>query len=218
MRKIIKIRPGDKGYPENLKDLTDRPEILYLVGEIKPEDRKAVAIVGTRRMTDYGRKIAWNFAFSLAKQGVVIVSGLARGIDAVAYTAALKAGGRTLAVLGSGLDIVYPAENKGLAEKIVRNGALISEFSLGTKPLGENFLIRNRIISGLSLAVLVIEGARKSGTLSTASYAANQGREVFAVPGSIDSVMSGAPHFLIENGAAVASKPEDILDYLKSIP
>ncbi|MBU0572337.1 DNA-processing protein DprA [Patescibacteria group bacterium] len=206
----------DKRYPENLLALPDneRPELLYISGKIRKRDRKAVAIVGSRKMTDYGKRMAAKFARELAKNKVTIISGLARGIDTIAHKAALSAGGRTIAVLGCGLDIIYPPENKALAERVRKNGALVSEFPLGTKPLGRNFLTRNRIISGLSLAVLVVEGARRSGTLSTASWAANQGREVFAIPGPIDSPLSAAPLFLIENGAQIAQNPKDILDVI----
>jgi len=213
-KEIYKADWKDRNYPENLLTLPDneRPQLLYMSGKIKKKDRNAVAIIGSRKMTDYGKIMAARFARELAKNDITIVSGLARGIDTIAHKAALSAGGRTIAVLGCGLDIIYPPENIALAKRVANNGALISEFPLGTKPLGRNFLTRNRIISGLSLAVLVVEGARRSGTLSTASWAANQGREVFAIPGSIDSPLSAAPHFLIENGARIAQKPKDILD------
>lgn len=211
---IYKLHWLDKAYPENLLGLpaNERPELLYLSGKIKKSDRKAVAIVGSRKTTVYGRKMAKKFARELAGNKMTIVSGLARGIDTVAHTEALKTGGRTIAVMGCGLDIVYPPENKLLAKKIRENGALISEFTLGTKPHAKNFLTRNRIISGLSLAVLVVEGAERSGTLSTAAWAASQGREVFAIPGPITSPLSAAPLFLIENGAQIARSPKDILD------
>ncbi|RLC32682.1 DNA-protecting protein DprA, partial [Candidatus Woesebacteria bacterium] len=192
----------------------ERPQLLYISGKINKKDEKAVAIVGSRRMTNYGKRTAARFARELARNKVTIVSGLARGIDTVAHKAALSAGGRTIAVLGCGLDIIYPSENKALAARVKNNGALVSEFPLGTRPLGKHFLTRNRIISGLSLAVLVVEGARRSGTLSTASWAANQGREVFAVPGPIDSSLSAAPLYLIENGAQIARNPKDILDLI----
>lgn len=213
-KEICKLHWQDKHYPENLLALpeNERPKLLYVSGEIKKRDRKAVAVIGSRKMTTYGRKVAAIFARELARKGITIVSGLARGIDTVAHKAALSAGGRTIAVLGCGLDIIYPPENKFLAEKIRKNGVLISEFSPGTKPFAKNFLTRNRIISGLFLAVLVVEGARRSGTLSTAAWAANQGREVFAIPGPINSPLSQVPLFLIENGAQIARKPKDILD------
>ncbi|OGM26142.1 DNA protecting protein DprA [Candidatus Woesebacteria bacterium RIFCSPHIGHO2_02_FULL_38_9] len=207
------IRKG-KGYPDNLKQLSDCPERLFIKGEIKKSDNLAIAIVGTRLMTGYGKRVAWRFSYELAKVGITIVSGLARGIDTVAHEAAIAAGGRTIAVLGNGLNIVYPPENKNLFNRIIKSGAVISEFPPGTKPFGKNFLARNRIIAGLSKAVLVVEGRKKSGTLSTATYAANYGREVFAIPGPIDSPFSEAPLWLIENGARIATKPEDILDSL----
>lgn len=210
-----KVKLTDPSYPENLKQIIGAPKSLYIKGTIKPKDKLAVAVIGSRRMTEYGKEMAWKFGYALAKKKVTIVSGLAYGIDSVAHKAALAAGGRTIAVLGSGLDIIYPKENKKLALEIVKDGALISEFPPGTEPRGEHFLIRNRIISGLSLAVLVVEGARKSGTLSTAAHAANQGREVFAVPGPVSSPLSEAPIFLIEQGAGVAKRPQDVLDYLK---
>jgi len=215
MREVIQKRHWrDKAYPENLLALpeNERPEVLYISGKIKKSDKKAVSIVGSRRTTTYGRKVARRFARELAGNKVTIVSGLARGIDTVAHREALRVGGRTIAVMGCGLDIVYPPENKLLAQRIRQNGALVSEFSPGTKPHAQNFLTRNRIISGLSLAVLVVEGAERSGTLSTAAWAASQGREVFAIPGTIDSPLSAAPLFLIENGAQIARDPKDILD------
>jgi len=203
--------------PFNLRSLPGIPNTIYIKGSIKPSDTKAVAIIGSREMTSYGKKVAVNFSRTLARSGITVVSGLARGIDTVAHREALKSGGRTIAVLGSGLDIIYPPENIALAGAIARRGALISQFPPGTKPLGKNFLQRNCLISGLSLAVVVIEGKRQSGTLSTASYAASQGREVFAVPGPVDSPLSQAPHFLIENGAAIAKSPKDVLDYIETI-
>ena len=211
---IYKRHWKDKAYPENLLALpeNERPELLYVSGEIKKSDRKAVGIVGSRKTTTYGRKMAEKFAKELAENNITIVSGLARGIDTVAHMEALRVGGRTIAVMGCGLEIIYPPENKLLAKKIRGNGALVSEFSLGTKPHAKNFLTRNRIISGLSLAILVVEGAERSGTLSTAAWAASQGREVFAIPGPINSPLSAAPLFLIENGAQIARSPKDILD------
>jgi DNA processing protein len=208
------IKLKDKSYPANLKKITCPPEKLYVMGKILPKDHKAVAIVGTRKMTGYGQRMAQMFASQLVKNSFTIVSGLALGVDTVAHKTALKAGGRTIAVLGSGLDVIYPYQNKSLAKNIAKSGSNVSEFPPGTKPLGTHFLVRNRIISGLSLAVLVIEGARKSGTISTATWAANQGREVFAVPGPIDSPMSEAPNYLIEQGAHVATKTKDILDMI----
>lgn len=178
---------------------------------------KAIAIVGTRTPTKYGLQMAYRFSYELAKNGVTIVSGLARGIDTVAHQAALDAGGCTIAVLGSGIDIIYPPENKKLAAQIAKNGRLVTPFPKGTPPLAKNFLIRNELIVKLSQAILVVEGRRRSGTLSTANYAANLGVEVFAVPGPVNSEMSEAPLYLIEQGARMARSPQDILEYLASV-
>lgn len=172
----------------------------------------SVAIVGTRTPTGYGRMMAYKFSYFLAKNGVTVVSGLARGIDTIAHQAALDVGGKTIAVLGSGLDIIYPPENKKLAEKIAQNGQVVSPFPKGTKPLPENFLIRNELIVRLSQGVLVIEGRQRSGTLSTATHAANLGVEVFAIPGPISSPQSYLPNYLIKNGATLVMTPEEVLD------
>lgn len=211
------LQASDNTFPKNLKSIIDFPPTIYIDGEILPGDANAVAIVGTRSMSKYGKEVTRKFAFELAKKGITIVSGLARGVDTVAHIAALEAGGRTIAVMASGIDWIYPPENQLLAEKIKKHGALISEFPKGTKPLPKNFLQRNRLISGLSLAILVVEGRRRSGTLSTASHAANQGKEVFAVPGPINSPLSDLPNYLIENGANTAYSPEVILDFLKTV-
>lgn len=204
------IKLSASNYPENLKNISAAPLNLFVKGEIKAGDNLAVAIVGSRRISEKGQDITRDFAFYLAGKGVTIVSGLARGADTVAHIAALSASGRTIAVVANGLDQIYPPENDALAEKIVKSGALVSEFGPGTPPLAENFLARNRIISGLSLAVLVVEGARKSGTLSTASHAGFQGREVFAVSGS------SATDWLLSRGATEAQSPSQILEYLQS--
>lgn len=206
---------SDANYPENLLDLENAPTILYIRGKLSVNDSNAVAIVGSRKMTSYGREVAERFAGELASLGVTIVSGLALGVDAVAHKACLEAGGRAIAVFASGLDIITPASNFTLASEIVKKGgALVSEYPLGHPPLRTNFPSRNRIISGLSRAVVVIEGARKSGTLLTASSAAEQGRPVFAVPGQITSPMSEAPHFLIQSGAKMITSVSDILEEL----
>jgi DNA processing protein len=202
---------SDRSYPTNLKEIAGAPKKLYVKGSIVLQDTNAVAIVGSRLMTKRGREIAYEFAYELAKRGVTIVSGLARGIDTIAHKAALEAGGRTISVLGSGFDNLYPPENIGLIDQIAQNGAVITEFPPQTLPLGKNFLVRNRIISGLSKAVIVIEGRKRSGTLSTATHAANQGREVFAIAGS------ELPDYLIENGANSVAAPVEIMDYLDSI-
>ena len=206
---------NDKDFPENLKGLNDSPMVLYYKGVIKKSDKNAIAIVGSRKITSYGREVAVKFATELSGYGITIVSGLAFGIDVAAHKACLDAGGRALAVLASGLDMITPISNSWLGKQIIKSGgALISEYPLGHKPGKRDFPERNRIISGLSKAVLVIEGAKKSGTLHTASHAAEQGRQVFAVPGQITSPMSEAPHFLIQNGAKMATSTRDILDEL----
>ena len=180
-------------------------------GAVLKSDSRAIAVVGSRKMTKKGELITQGFVKEFVKEGFTIISGLARGIDTVAHKTALEEGGRTIAVMGSGIDIIYPPENKSLAHEIVKNGALVSPFPKGTKPFPLNFLARNRIVAKLSMAILVIEGERKSGTLSTASWAASEGVEVFAIPGS------PATNWLIGQGASVAASPKDILDYLKRI-
>lgn len=181
---------------------------LYVKGSFLPKDKKAIAIVGSRVASEKGKGLAYKYAFDLAKRRITIVSGMAYGIDSVAHKGALDAGGRTIAVLGSGLNVIYPPENKDLAREIVKSGALVSEFPPNTQPYPKNFLARNRIVTGLSKAVLIIEGAKRSGTLSTASWAADQGKEVFVIPGS------PATDFLIENGASIPKSPQDIINYL----
>jgi DNA processing protein len=184
-------------------------ESLFIKGNFNLKDLKtAVAIVGTRDMSSRGEKLAYEFAFNLAKEGIVIISGLARGIDTIAHRAALDAGGTTIAVLGCGIDLIYPPENKDLASEIMENGCLVSQFPGKTSPLGKNFLERNKIIAFLSQAILIVEGKRRSGTLSTATHAANLGREVFAIPGS------EVTDYLIDEGATIAIRPESILEYL----
>lgn len=215
MRPAVRcLTPLHSTYPANLKNLVNPPPLLYLQGKIIPRDRLSVAVVGTRNPTTYGIKITRIFVRSFVEAGLTIISGLALGIDSLAHSTALRSRGRTIAVLGSGLYLIYPPENYALAQKIISHGALVSQFPLGTKPLGKNFLSRNQIISALSLAVLVVEGRQKSGTLSTATHAANQGREVFAVPGPIDSPQSQAPLYLIKQGANVATTPQDLLDII----
>lgn len=178
---------------------------LFVLGELLDSDKKSVAVVGTRKITPRGRRLATRFTKELVKKGYTIVSGLARGIDSVAHTVALEEGGRTIAVLGSGIDVIYPPENKSLAESITKNGALVSPFPKGTKPLPQNFLARNKIIVMMSQAVLVVEGKRRSGTLSTASHAANESVEVYAIPGS------EATDWLIDQGVNSVSTPEDLV-------
>lgn len=205
----------DKDYPDNLKHIPGAPIVLYVKGKLEERDNLALAIVGSRRASFYGLNNAEKFAQDLAECGVTVVSGLARGIDTYAHRGALKAGGgRTIAVLGSGFNQLYPAENKELAEEIARKGAVISEFPMDTEPLKQNFPRRNRVISGLSLGVLVAEAAKNSGALITADFALEQGREVFALPGKIDSGTSAGANSLIKQGAKLVSCLEDILEEL----
>lgn len=204
----------DADYPRHLRDLEHAPPVLYLRGTLDAADEWAVAVVGTRRPTAYGRQVAEEVARTLAQHGVTVVSGLARGIDAVAHKAALDAGGRTLAVLGSGVDVIYPPEHRRLAERILTQGALLSDYPPGTQPEASNFPARNRIISGLALAVVVVEAGKESGALITARFAAEQGREVFAVPGNIYAPQSKGTNRLIQQGAYALLQPRDVLEVL----
>jgi len=204
----------DELYPPRLKEIEQPPPVLYVRGELLPEDHFAVAVVGTRKATAYGRQVTEELAAFLAAQGVTIVSGLARGVDAIAHSAALKAGGRTLAVLGCGVDRIYPPENRALAQQILERGALLSDYPPGTAPESSNFPPRNRIISGLAMAVVVVEAGETSGALLTAEFAAEQGREVFAVPGSILAPQSKGTNRLIQNGALPLLSPQDVLQAL----
>jgi DNA processing protein len=208
------LTSDDEAYPARLREIEQPPPVLYVRGEWLPEDHFAVSIVGTRRVTAYGRQVTEQLSASLASRGITIVSGLARGVDAVAHSAALQAGGRTAAVLGSGVDRIYPPENRGLADRIMERGALLSDYPLGTAPDSGNFPPRNRIISGLSVATVVIEAGETSGALITAEFAAEQGREVFAVPGSILAPQSKGANKLIQNGALPLLSPDDVLQAL----
>lgn len=201
-------------YPDLLRQISDAPPVLFVRGDITPADEWAVALVGTRKATVYGREVARVLASDLAQNQVTVVSGLARGVDSVAHKAALDAGGRTLAVLGSGVDCIYPAEHRKLADAIAANGALISDYPLGTQPEASNFPARNRIISGLSLGVVVVEADVKSGALITADFALDQSREVFAVPGSILSSASAGCNRLLRDGASIVTEVGDILETL----
>jgi len=201
-------------YPASLKTISDPPYVLYIRGQLEMIDQLAVALVGTRKATTYGKECARSLAQGLVKNGTTVVSGLAYGIDTEAHKAALKANGRTIAVLGCGVDINYPAANRDLAQAITESGAIISEYPLSTRPEPKNFPRRNRLISGLSLGVVVVEGPIKSGAHITARYALEQGREVFAVPGSIFHVNSPGPHRLIQNGAKLVTGIKDILEEL----
>ncbi|MBI4038881.1 DNA-protecting protein DprA [Candidatus Daviesbacteria bacterium] len=206
----------DQNYPKLLAQIYAPPVILYYQGEIQPEDKKAIAIVGTRKMTGYGKVVAQNFTKELSLAGLTIVSGLARGIDSQAHLTAIENSGRTIAVLGGGLNNLFPPENRGLAAKIALGfGAVISEFPPDCPSLPGNFPARNRIISGLSLGVCVVEAAEDSGSLITARHALEQGREVFAVPGPITSALSKGPITLIQEGARIVYSPEDILEELR---
>jgi DNA processing protein len=204
----------DDHYPGNLRQIADAPPVLFARGRLLPDDGLAVALVGTRRATPYGRAVAERLAGDLAAAGVTVVSGLARGVDTAAHQAALDAGGRTLAVLGNGLDQVYPPENGALARRIAENGtgALVSEFAPGVPPDAVNFPRRNRIIAGLSRATLIVEAGERSGALITADFALEQGREVLAVPGSIFNAMSVGANQLLRQGATPVTSAEDILE------
>jgi DNA processing protein len=208
----------DPAFPPALKNIPYPPAFLYVRGELQPADTRAVALVGTRKASYYGLKACRRLARDLAAQGVTLVSGLARGIDTAAHQAALDSGGRTLAVLGCGLDVVYPPENKELYRRIPQQGALVTEFFLGTPPEARNFPIRNRIISGLSRGVVIVEAGAQSGTHITATYALEQGREVFAVPGPIDLPGSVGPHRWIQQGAKLVRDTGDILEELVDYP
>ncbi len=201
-------------YPLNLRNIFDPPPVLFLKGELLPEDDWAVAIVGTRRASVYGKEAARQLGADLARNGVTVVSGLATGIDSIAHQAALDAGGRTLAVLGSGVDVIYPRQNQRLAEAIQQRGALISEYPLGTQPDRTNFPPRNRIISGLSLGSVIVEAGQRSGALITASFALDQGRDVFAVPGSIFQRSCEGSNRLIQDGARPVLSVNDVLEEL----
>lgn len=205
----------DKEYPKLLREIPAAPPLIYVKGEIKPQDGRAMAVVGTRKVTAYGREVTQVLTRDLVKQGLAIVSGMARGVDSIAHQTALEANGRTIAVLGCGVDLIYPPENKGLYQEISKNGAVVSEVPLSKYVTRGVFPARNRIISGLSLGVLVTEGARDSGSLITASFAGEQGREVFAVPGPITSAFSQGPANLIKKGAKLVYNVKDILEELK---
>jgi len=202
----------ERDYPQNLKDIHTPPVLLYYKGTLTPEDRDAVAIVGSRRCSVYGMQAAERLAYDLAQEGFTIISGMARGIDTAAHRGALRAGGRTLAVLGSGLRNIYPPESVKLSRSISDNGALITEFVSSEEPLRKNFPRRNRIISGLARGVIVVEASEKSGALITVDYALDQGKDVFAVPGKIDSGTSKGTNNLIQSGAKLVTCAGDIIE------
>lgn len=201
----------ENNYPLLLSKITRRPPVLFVRGALTRADDTAIAVVGTRKPTPYGREVTERLVTELVAYGFTIVSGLARGVDGIAHRTALAAGGRTVAWLGGGIDSIYPAEHKGLAEEIVKNGAILSEFTPGFRPLRGNFPARNRLISGMSLGVVVVEGLGNSGTISTAMHAFSQNRPVFAVPGPITSPLSAAPHELLTKGAKLVGGVKDIL-------
>ena len=206
----------DPAYPERLKQISDPPPLLYIKGTLQSSDRNAVSLVGSRRATHYGKTVARRLAGDLARMGITVVSGLAYGVDATAHKGALAAGGRTIAVLGCGVDVVYPRANAKIHERIPVSGALMSEFPMGCQPEAGFFPIRNRIVSGLSLGTVVVEAPRKSGALITARHALDQNREVFAVPGNIFSPYGEGCHRLIKDGAKLVENVYDIISEIES--
>jgi DNA processing protein len=213
-REAGEISRADAGYPARLAEVPEAPATLHVRGRLLDEDALAVAIVGSRRATTYGLEVAETLAADLAARGVTVVSGLARGIDSAAHRGALRVGGRTVAVLGSGVDVIYPPENRALAAEIAERGALVSQFPPGTPPLPQNFPTRNQVIAAMSLAVVVVEAAERSGSLITARLAAELGREVLAVPGRITAPESRGANQLIQDGAHVAMGWEDVVAVL----
>ena len=209
---ITLVRYTDTEYPARLRAISDPPPLLYVKGALSPTDERAMAVVGSRSASDYGRRVARDLARGLASCGFTVVSGLARGIDGMAHETALNSGGRTIAILGSGVERAYPPEHDKLYQRIAEHGAVISELPIGTKPMAFNFPARNRLISGLSLGVVVVEATEKSGSLITASLAIDQGREVFAVPGEVGSSRSRGAHRLIRQGAKLVETVDDILE------
>lgn len=210
--KVNVLTIEDDLYPENLKTIHYPPPVLYYKGNIVEVDKNSISIVGSRKATYYGKMVAEKLSKDLALAGLTIISGMARGIDTAAHKGALSVNGRTIAVLGCGIDHIYPPENRRLAQEIEVSGAVISEFSLFTLPERQNFPRRNRIISGLSLGTLIVEAAEKSGALITADFALDQGREVFAIPGNINSPLSNGSHNLIKQGAKLVNNYQDILE------
>jgi DNA processing protein len=208
--RIVTLKDDD--YPKRLKDIYDPPALLYLRGELRREDELAVAIVGSRKTSAYGREVTERIGADLARHGVTVVSGMARGIDSVAHKGALQGGGRTIAVLGCGVDVIYPSENRNLFLQIIEQGAVLSEFPMGSPPEAGHFPRRNRIISGLSIGVVIVQASAESGSLITAGYALEQGREVFAVPGNIGAEGSRGTNQLIKEGAKLVESSEDILE------
>lgn len=214
---ILPVTLNSDIYPEMLREIPDAPLVLYIKGEPQKDDRYALAVVGSRKPTPYGVSVAMTMASELSAMGFTVVSGLARGIDTGAHIGAVRAGGRSIAVLGSGIDVPYPPENKGLIERIAQSGYVVSEFPPGTGPNRENFPRRNRIISGLSMGVLVVEAAEGSGALITADHALDQGKEVFSIPGNINSPVSKGTNELIRKGAKIVVTAEDIIEELAPV-
>lgn len=210
--KIITLK--DKDYPLNLKSISDPPVVLYVKGKLQQKDILSIAIVGSRQASFYGLECSYRFAYSLAELGITVVSGMAKGIDTQAHRGALKAKGRTIAVMGSGFSFIYPKENIALVDEIASCGAVLTEFPCNTEPFAFNFPRRNRIISGLALGVLVVEAGKKSGALITANFALEENREVFCIPGRFDSPNSLGTHQLIKEGAKLVCGIEDILEEL----
>ena len=211
--KVIKVNMNSKYYPERLKNIDDAPKELYCLGNLELLNyKKNIAIIGSRNCSSYGERAAKDFAYNLAKEDICIVSGLAKGIDSFSHIGALSAKGKTIAVLGSGLDNIYPKENIGVFKEIIKNnGLVISEYPLGTKPLKYHFPARNRIISGISDSILVVEARKNSGTNITVDFALEQGKDVFVIPGNIYSKTSDGTNFLITEGAIPVTSYVDIL-------
>lgn len=212
---IVTIR--DENYPRNLREIPDAPRVLYVKGELKVQDELAIAVVGPRKASQYGLWAAEVFGKELSARGITVVSGMALGVDAAAHMAALDSGGRTIAVLGTGVDVVYPSKNRHLYKRIIQNGAVVSEFPPGTKGLPYRFPQRNRIVSGLSKGTIIVEAGEKSGTLTTAQHSLEQGRDVFAVPGNINSVYSKGTNALIQDGAKLVMEIDDVLSEIPGL-
>lgn len=217
MQKIIEIKLEDKFYPEKLKSIQCPPKRIYCLGNIKLLNKMSVGIIGSRNCSTYGEKVSKEFAFNLSEKDITVISGLAKGIDTCAHIGAINQKGKTIAVLGSGLDNVYPRENTQLYKRIIESdGLIISEYKLGTKPLKQNFPARNRIISGLSNGILVVEAQQKSGTKITVDFALEQGKDVFVVPGNIYSTNSEGTNELIKQGAIPVTNYKEIIEYIKN--
>jgi DNA processing protein len=217
-RKVVVLTAADENYPCSLKNFEDAPVVLYIKGQTDCLDQASVALVGSRAASYYGIRSARGFARSFTQAGMTVVSGLARGIDTAAHQGSLEAGGKTIAVVGCGFNYVYPKENSSLMEDISHNGAVVSEFAFTMPPLKHNFPWRNRIISGLSLATVVIEAGPRSGALITVDYALSQNKDVFVLPANIDSPTAAGSNRLIQDGARVALSPDDVLSQIRQEP